>query len=99
MERPTEEHQQAVKRLLRYFAATIDYGFRYERRWTATRLIGYPDADLAGDIDTRKSNSGVLFFLGDCLISWQSVKQKAVVRVCGHYHCHYTINLVGSVAR
>ncbi|KAJ1262155.1 hypothetical protein BS78_09G086000 [Paspalum vaginatum] len=74
MERPTDEHQRTVKRLLRY----IGYGLRYEHRATATWLIGYSDADLASDIDTRKSTSGVLFFLGDCLTSWQSVKQKVV---------------------
>jgi hypothetical protein len=32
----------------------------------------------AGDIDTSKSTSGILFFLGKCLISWQSVKQQVV---------------------
>ncbi|KAJ1274877.1 hypothetical protein BS78_05G093200, partial [Paspalum vaginatum] len=33
---------------------------------------------LAGDLDSRKSTSGVLFFLGDSPISWQSSKQKVV---------------------
>jgi hypothetical protein len=28
------------------------------------QLEGYSDSDLAGDIDTRKSTSGILFFLG-----------------------------------
>jgi hypothetical protein len=41
-------------------------------------LVGYSDSDLAGDIDTRKSTSGTLFFLGNCLISWQSIKQRVV---------------------
>jgi hypothetical protein len=31
MERPTTEHQQAIKRILRYVAGTLDYGLRYER--------------------------------------------------------------------
>jgi hypothetical protein len=34
--------------------------------------------DLAGDIDDRKSTSGTLFFFGDCLVSWQSQKQRVV---------------------
>jgi hypothetical protein len=29
---------------------------------------------MADDIDGRKSTSGVLFFLGDCPITWQSQK-------------------------
>jgi hypothetical protein len=41
-------------------------------------FIEYSDSDLAGDIDTSKSTSGTLFFLGKCLISWQSVKQQVV---------------------
>ncbi|KAJ1270390.1 hypothetical protein BS78_06G049100 [Paspalum vaginatum] len=32
MEQPTEEHDQAVKGLLRYVAGTLNYGLRYERR-------------------------------------------------------------------
>jgi hypothetical protein len=41
-------------------------------------LIGYNDSDHADDIDTSKSTSGILFFLGKCLIGWQSVKQQVV---------------------
>jgi len=33
---------------------------------------------MAGDIDTHKSTSGILFFLGDNTITWQSQKQKIV---------------------
>jgi hypothetical protein len=33
---------------------------------------------MAGDIDTRKSTSGVLFFLGQNAISLQSQKQRIV---------------------
>jgi hypothetical protein len=33
---------------------------------------------MAGDIDTRKSTTGVFFFLGDNPVSWQSQKQKVV---------------------
>jgi len=44
----------------------------------AEHFIGYSDNDVASDIDTSKSTSGTLFFLGKCLISWQSVKQQVV---------------------
>jgi hypothetical protein len=40
-------------------------------------LTGFSDADLAGDIDDRKSTSGSIFFFGECPITWQSQKQKS----------------------
>ncbi|XP_066324173.1 uncharacterized mitochondrial protein AtMg00810-like [Miscanthus floridulus] len=76
--RPTTEHGQAVKRILRYVAGISNYGLHYPRRPGAEHFIGYGDSDLAGDIDTSKSISGTLFFLGKCLINWQSVKQQVV---------------------
>ena len=78
MERPTVEHQQAVKRILRYVAGTTDYGLHYKSNPGATQFVGYCDSDLAGDVDTSKSTSGMLFFLGDSLVSWQSLKQRVV---------------------
>ncbi|GJV83212.1 retrovirus-related pol polyprotein from transposon TNT 1-94, partial [Tanacetum coccineum] len=38
-------------------------------------LIAFSDADHAGCIDTRKSTSGGIQFLGDNLVSWMSKKQ------------------------
>ena len=38
----------------------------------------FSDADMAGDIDGRRSTSGVLVFLGPAPISWLSLKQKVV---------------------
>ena len=64
MQRPTTEHQQAVKRIFRYVAGTSDYGLHYPRCPDAEHFIGY--------------TSGTLFFLGKCLISWQSVKEQVV---------------------
>jgi hypothetical protein len=78
LERPTEEHLQAVKKILRYIAGTLQYGLRYGWRTGTTRLVGCCDSDLAGDIDTRKSTTGALFFLGKSLVSWQSLKQRVV---------------------
>ena len=77
MENPTTEHLAAMKRLLRYVAGTLHYGCLYKKKEHA-ELTGYSDSDLAGDIDTRKSTSGVLFFLGSNIITWQSQKQKIV---------------------
>lgn len=78
MSAPTAEHQAAMKRVLRYVAGTINYGCCYKRRTGDVELVGYNDSDLASDIDTRKSTTGVFFFLGDNVITWQSQKQKVV---------------------
>ncbi|GKA95474.1 hypothetical protein Tco_0817512 [Tanacetum coccineum] len=39
-------------------------------------LTAFSDADHAGCIDTRKSTSGGIQFLGDKLVSWMSKKQN-----------------------
>jgi hypothetical protein len=80
MEDPKEDHLAAVKHLLRYVAGTSGHGLIYPRRgMTALELTRYSDNDMVGDIDGRKSTSGMLFFLSDCPITWQSQKQKIVV--------------------
>ena len=77
MENPTTEHLAVMKRVLRYVAGTLHFGCHYKRK-KDPQLVGYSDSDMAGDIDTRKSTSGILFFLGDNTITWQSQKQKIV---------------------
>jgi hypothetical protein len=69
MQRPTMEHQQAVKRIIRYVAGTLDHGLYYPRCPGEAHLVGCSDNDHASDIDTSKSTSGILFFFGKCLVS------------------------------
>ena len=78
MEAPTEEHQAAVKRIIRYIAGTPHFGCRYSREEGAARLVGYSDSDLGGDMDSRKSTTGSLFFLGSSPVTWQSMKQSVI---------------------
>jgi hypothetical protein len=70
LERPTEEHLPAVKKILRYITGALQYDLRYGRRTGMTRLVGYCDSDLADDIDMRKSTTCALFFLDKSLVSW-----------------------------
>jgi hypothetical protein len=70
MQRPTMEHQQVVKRIICYVVGTPDHGLYYLRCPGEAHLIGYSDSDHAGDIDTSKSTSEILFFFGKCLVSW-----------------------------
>jgi hypothetical protein len=74
MEKPTIEHLLAVKRVLRYVTRAVHEGCFYKRNVEKLKLIGYSDSDLAKDVDTRKSTTGVLFFLGNNVVSWQSQK-------------------------
>jgi hypothetical protein len=78
MEFPTTEHYNAVKRILRYIAGTIDFGCHYWRGRKELRLLGDNDADMGGDVDTRKSTTGAVFYLRSSLVTWQSQKQKVV---------------------
>ncbi|GJS04972.1 retrovirus-related pol polyprotein from transposon TNT 1-94 [Tanacetum coccineum] len=45
---------------------------------TGLETIVYADSDHAGDYVDRKSTSGVCTFIGCCLTSWMSKKQKAL---------------------
>jgi hypothetical protein len=76
MENPTTEHWAAVKHLLRYVAGTLNFGCQYKRGAKELQLVGYSDADYAGDVDDRKSTSGMIFRFRGSTVCWQSQKQK-----------------------
>ena len=44
----------------------------------STKLLGYSDADWAGDVDSRLSTTGWVFLLGGAVISWSSKRQELV---------------------
>jgi hypothetical protein len=68
---PRESHLTAVKRIFKYLKGTTNLGLCY-RKSSEYKLVGYCDADFAGDRIERKSTSGSCQFLGDNLISWSS---------------------------
>jgi hypothetical protein len=79
MANPTTIHWQAAKGVLRYLAATADYGITFGGSGPSDlELLGYCDADYAGDIDTRRSTTGYVFGLNGGAISWQSKRQPTV---------------------
>ena len=41
-------------------------------------LTGYVDADLAGNVDIRRSTTGYVYTLGGTAVSWGSQLQKIV---------------------
>ena len=76
MARPTVDHWQAAKGVLRYVAGTADHGIIFSRG--ANGLVGYCDADFAGDVDSRRSTTGFVFCLYGGAISWNSRLQPTV---------------------
>ncbi|KAM1501615.1 hypothetical protein ACFXTO_027070 [Malus domestica] len=62
MEKPTEMHLNAAKRILRYVNGTIDYGVFYKRE-DASGYVGYINSHYTCDIDYRKSTFRHTFLL------------------------------------
>ncbi|XP_068692965.1 uncharacterized protein [Montipora capricornis] len=73
---PTQSHLTAAKRILRYLKGTVYLGLSY--KCADVNLIGYSDADWAGDVDDRHSTSGNVFLLAKGAVSWLSKKQATV---------------------
>ena len=76
---PKIRHWNAVVRAYRYLLGTIDYTLELGARGPGMlpRLLGYCDADYAGDPTDRKSVSDHIFMLGGP-ITWNSTKQRCV---------------------
>ncbi|CAM8956858.1 unnamed protein product [Rhodiola kirilowii] len=66
-----------IKRIIKYVCGTVDFGIWYTKD-TNPHLVGYCDADWAGNAEDRKSTSGGCFFLGNNLVSWFSKKQNSI---------------------
>ncbi|XP_056687110.1 secreted RxLR effector protein 161-like [Spinacia oleracea] len=79
MQKPSQIHLQAIKRVLRYLKGTSDYGIWYTPNKNS-ELIGYSDSDWAGSIDDMKSTSGYVFLLGNGVFSWFSQKKDIVAQ-------------------
>jgi len=56
---------------------TINYGLLY-KKGEDCKLVGYCDADYAGDHDTRRSIIGYMFTLGLGTVSWCSKRQPTM---------------------
>nr|GEV44132.1 putative ribonuclease H-like domain-containing protein [Tanacetum cinerariifolium] len=70
-----EKHLTTVKRIFWYLKDTIHMGLWYPKD-TSFELTAFSDSDHAGCLDSRKSTSGGIQFLGgDKLVCWSSKKQ------------------------
>lgn len=81
---PSQAHWTVVKRMLRYVQGTKDHRLclgapQVDGVPVAPSLVfGYCDADWAGDIESRKSTSGYVYFIGGGPVSWRSTRQECV---------------------
>lgn len=75
LDNPTQQHVVAAKRVLRYLQGTKSLGIKYSG---SSPLIGYSDADYAGDEATRRSRTGMVFVMNGGPIVWLSQKQTTV---------------------
>lgn len=75
---PTEDHWQALKRIMRYLKGTTAMGLNYKKQNDTRPLVGYVDADWAADLEDRKSVTGFMFKVFGSTVSWTSRKQATV---------------------
>lgn len=73
---PRKIHWEAVKWIFRYLRGTSKLCLTFEGEKPA--LVGHTDADMAGDLDERRSTSGYIFTFSGGAISWLSRLQKCV---------------------
>ncbi|KAG7599415.1 Reverse transcriptase RNA-dependent DNA polymerase [Arabidopsis suecica] len=77
MQAPTQHHWNMVNRILKYLKGAPGQGI-----WMGcnknTEIVGYCDADYAGDKNDIRSTTGYCTFIGGNLVTWRSKKQKVV---------------------
>jgi len=77
---PGKQYWEAVKWVLRYLRGIAKLGLVFQRLETGKpRLLqGYIDADCAGDFDQRRSTTGYVFTVAECVISWKAKLQDTI---------------------
>lgn len=75
---PRECDWLELKRVVRYLLATENYELKLGQQDRDLTLVGFSDADWAGDTTDRKSTSGFAYQLGGATVSWGSRKQCCV---------------------
>ncbi|CAI7851140.1 unnamed protein product [Closterium sp. NIES-53] len=68
----SDQHWREVDRCLAYLANTRDTALEFGGGAESLKLVGYVDADDAGDKQNRTSTGGYVFVFGGAAISWSS---------------------------
>ncbi|PRQ16867.1 putative RNA-directed DNA polymerase [Rosa chinensis] len=79
MHAPTLAHLHIVKRILRYLKGYVGRGILMKNNGN-THIMGYTDADWAGNSLDQKSTIGLCTFVGGNLVTWKSKKQTVIAR-------------------
>jgi hypothetical protein len=58
---PSNSDWNAAKRIIRYLSGTKDFKLRFGSAGSSETMIGYTDADWAGDQKDSKLNTGFVF--------------------------------------
>jgi hypothetical protein len=74
---PKASYSTTQKRIMRYIKGLLNIGILYNAL-LEEELIRYLDTDYGGDLQDRKSTSGMVFTLFGGSISWASTKQQTV---------------------
>jgi hypothetical protein len=69
-------HWMAVKRILRYLKGSLE--LKLSLGGNDISMVGFCDADWAGDTNDRQSTTGYVFFVGRGAISWKCKKQPTI---------------------
>ncbi|CAI7737125.1 unnamed protein product [Closterium sp. NIES-54] len=72
----SDQHWREVDRCLAYLADTRDTALEFGGGPESLELIGYVDADDAGDKQNRTSTGGYVFDYGGAAVSWSSSRIK-----------------------
>ncbi|GJP35729.1 hypothetical protein CLOM_g20260 [Closterium sp. NIES-68] len=74
----SDRHWKELDRCITYLIGTRDVALELGGGATDLRLVGFVDADDAGDRQSRSSTSGYIFTLGGAAILWASKRIKCV---------------------
>lgn len=88
MEKLSTHHWVAVKQIQRYVKGLIGHGCCYKAGNGVAELVRYDDSYHAGDLEDRKSTSGIMFFLDNNIITWCSLKQRVVAQSLCEAGCY-----------
>ncbi|CAI5476250.1 unnamed protein product [Closterium sp. Yama58-4] len=72
----SDQHWREVDRCLAYLANTRDTALEFGGGLETLELVGYVDADDAGDKQNRTSTGGYVFIYGGAAVSWSSQRIK-----------------------
>jgi hypothetical protein len=94
---PVLRHWRGVQRIFRYLQTTQSYSIVYGGN-DNLKVVGYGDADYAGDLDDRKSTSGQLFTVAGGAVVWASRKQSSTATSTAEAE-YIALSLAGKTAK